>query len=143
MDEKPLRTFVVYFKDGSSVHFKAASFKFDRTIQQTVVFSLHFHTEGGGNGAVYIDPNEVAAIIPQYSGASEGQAFKVSLKSGKTIEIRADNFAVSPLEWTSFRDADGDYIADVWLRTSEVLACVPTVGLPPEFKYPKSASPSS
>jgi len=142
MDEKPLRTFVVYFKDGSSVHFKAASFKMDRRVEQTIVFSLHFHTEGGENGAIYIDPNEVAAIIPQYSGASEGQVFKVALKSGKTIEIRAANFTTA-LEWLSFRKDDGSHIADVWVRASEVLACFPTVGLPSEFKFPKSASPSS
>lgn len=143
VDTKPLRSFTVYFKDGRSVDINAASFKMERRVEQHVTFNFEFQTETGETGAAYINPNEVAAIVPSYSGEYQGQTFTVTLKSAKTISIRADKFIVTPADWISFRNADGSHIADVWVLTSEVFACVPTTGLPAEFKYPKSASPSS
>jgi hypothetical protein len=143
MDEKPLRDFLVYFKDGSSVGLKAASFKVDHRVLRDIKFSVEFHTESGEKGAAHVNQKELAAIIPYYDSVPTGQVFKVTLKSAKTIEIRAATFIVTPDgAWISFRDADGAHIDDVWVLASEVLACVPTVGLPPEGKYSKSASPS-
>lgn len=143
MDEKPLRDFVVYFKDGNYVNLKAASFKVDRNVLRGIKFSFEFHTESGEKGAAYVSPKEVVAITPRYDGEYEGQIFKVTLNKALTIEVRAANFIVAPGEWVSFRNADGTHMDDVWVLSSEVLACVPTVGLPSEFKYPKSASPSA
>jgi len=40
----------------------------------------------------------------------------------------------------SFRDAEGNHLDDVWVCPTEVLACVPRIGLPSEFKFPKAAS---
>jgi hypothetical protein len=137
-DSKLLRSFSVYFKDGTSVDLKAASFKAERRVEHTVKYSFDFHTENGETGAAYIDPQEVAAIIPHYAGEYQGQTFNITLKSAKTIEIRADKFTKA-VDSFSFRNADGSHIEDVWVLISEVLACVPTIGLPSEFKYQKRA----
>src|SRR5687768_3919289 len=134
IDQSDLRDFIVHFKDGKKVNLRAARFGPIRRTSENVgvSFSIDIALEGKDTKAcIYVNRDEVAAIVPVYTEADEGQVFKVTLKSGTEIDIRAGGFRVSPLDTLDFYGEDGTYQRDVYVLISEVLACVPVGSVPP------------
>jgi hypothetical protein len=139
IDQSDLRDFIVHFKDGRTIQLRAARFKahYRNATYNSFSFSLDIALEKGKDtkACIYVKPDEVAAIIPVYPEGYDDQIFKVTLKSGTTIEVQAGAFRVSPIDTIEFFGIDGTYQPNVFVLTSEVLACVP-VGSVPEAMPP-------
>jgi hypothetical protein len=136
--QSDLRDFIVHFKDGRNIHLRAARFKaqYRNATYASFSFSRDIAIEGKDTKAcIYVNANEVAAIIPIYPEGYKGQIFKLTLKGGTTIDIQAGAFRVSPVDTIEFFGTDGTYQRNVFVLTSEVLACVP-VGSVPEAMPP-------
>lgn len=127
MESEKLRFFLVYFKGGRCVNLMATKFEVEQQYNQLKGFT--FLNEAGETGAVYLDPESVAAIIPVYESQEEqkydGPTFKVSIKGEEAlaITIRAATFLMGPSNSIWFRDGEGKHIPDVYVATSEILAC--------------------
>lgn len=138
MDESELCDFIVHFKDGRQVNLRAARFKphYRNATYASFSFSRDIALEGKDTKAcIYVNADEVAAIIPVYPEGYKGQIFKLTLKSGPTIDIQAAAFRLSPVDTIDFFGTDGTYQPDTFVLTAEVLACVP-VGSVPEAMPP-------
>jgi hypothetical protein len=121
--------FLAYFSDGTCMNFQAASFKAD-FYNQKLRFKFFLEAETQAN--IYLDPKSVEAIIPIYKDQKyDGQVFRIRLKSGTEISVRAAyfRFGTSSL-W--FYEPDNDFIENIYVAEDSVWACVPSGTVPPK-----------
>jgi hypothetical protein len=132
MDTNTLREYTIYFKQGGSATTKAARFEVRHGVGQR---DINFFLPDGLNAAIYAPYDVVAAIVSveQYSG---GQEYFVHFKSSFVVTVRAHTFIDSGSRFFSFRDAENNYLPDVYVDSSEVLAIVPSDEPAPAGSFP-------
>ena len=128
-----LRNFDIYFKGQDNNRLTVTAAAFTQTYENQRL-RFDFFLEGDTQANIYVRHSSVAIIVPRVESddeQNEGQVFRVTMKGGIHLDIRAAYFRIGA-DVVAFYDADDKYLDDVYVLESEVVACVPLGTVPPE-----------
>lgn len=137
---QPLKDYRLYFRQGGNTVVRVAGFKAELSREDNSSFK--FHTPDGETAAVYAPFNAVAAIVPLEQPQFDHE-FRVHLKNGESFLVSAHTFIGETFGLSiNFRDRDNNYLDEVYVAISQVLAVVPVGDSVPAIgAFPKKNNP--